>query len=1083
MPGISLADWDTVADLIEAALERDPDDRHEYVRQACAGDQARMAMAERLLVSAEAAATFFELPAAVRVSDLLSGAIFAPRTSAPILEATESERAAGLPSREEVYEGRLLGPYRLLRRLGRGGMGEVVLAEDARLDRPVAIKLLPPWLAGDERARKRLVREARVVSALDHPSIATVYDIGETEDGRPFIAMAYYAGRTLRERLRDGALAIEEAIHIATRLADALGAAHARGITHRDLKPENVILTPEGGVKLLDFGIARMLGSTGTGTFAAGTVAYMSPEQTRGHGDARSDVWSLGVVLYEMLAGSRPFVADGAEALIHAIRHDGAPAVREVRPETPAPIAELIQRCLAKDPAARPVTALEVAASLTDPGSARTISSSARSRTSPFTRRRIALLAILGTAVAAGLLLLRPGPRASVEGARTIAVLPLVPVRDDSALSRLGRELAVTLAARLDGAGAIRTVDPLTILSRVNQIGGSAARVATELGAGSAVDGTLMRTDVGVRLDMTFREVLAPESGTRFSVIGNADDIAALTDSAALALLREVWRVADVPAPSPTAITTRSVPALRAYLQGELAMARAEFETAVRAFEAAFQEDSTFWFAYWRSVYPRVYEGTPASPVILDRIWEHRHGFPEPDRLLLESGREPAVSARIATLRTLTERFPNYWPGWQARADHLVHWAPYLGGELADARPALERLLSLQPEDASGWEHLLWIDLLQRDTVGARQRVQRLARFSTPGGRRVNPDQIRYYGLLADLARRNDTFSDESLNEQATFVARYAGSTPALAFGYGLLDLDFPRGQTQLAEAALARSPNPAMAAAMHLGRGLGLAARGGWTDALAALDRWVETASGAAADPTPDAALLAYGFAVVAARLGEIPIEGALARRARALRSAGSSDPEGRAELAWLDGVLAHARADVAGLAVARDSLRRTQSEFKEVLERSLSAFARDLEGESEAAGVELAALEWDGAETQRHHRSGRRHPFLNSVNRLAASRLLLAAGDTLTAHRLLTWSEAVLWNAQRFLDPVNRVLHSHALLARARIEEARGLHEAAGRHYRAFVDRYDRATGPSTAAVNEAVAALGRLSGKPSR
>ncbi len=206
--------------------------------------------------------------------------------------------------------GTQLGPYEIVSQLGQGGMGVVYQATDPRLRRTVAIKLLPPDLTRDETAKQRFLQEAQAASALDHPNICTIFEINETDDGQLYLVMAHYEGETLKERTARGPLELDDAIDIATQVGEGLTKAHAAGIVHRDIKPANLIVTADKTVKILDFGLAKLAGTEGmtqTGT-TVGTVAYMSPEQARGQEvDHRTDIWSLGVVLYEMLAGQPPF--------------------------------------------------------------------------------------------------------------------------------------------------------------------------------------------------------------------------------------------------------------------------------------------------------------------------------------------------------------------------------------------------------------------------------------------------------------------------------------------------------------------------------------------------------------------------------------------------------------------------------------------------------------------------------------------------------------------------------------------------------------------------------------------------------
>jgi eukaryotic-like serine/threonine-protein kinase len=261
--------------------------------------------------------------------------------------------------------GTTVSHYRIISHIGAGGMGTVYMAEDTNLKRRVALKFLTPEAAASPEAAARLLREARAASALDHPHIATIYEIGDHAD-QPFIAMAHYEGETLAARLAHGPLPIPEVVRIVTQVADALDAAHAAGIVHRDLKPSNLMLTTTGQVKVLDFGIAKMeFGETATHLTHAGntvgTAAYMSPEQAGGEAvDARSDLWSFGVVTYEMLAGRLPFQGANSLAIIQAVQTATPTPIRALRPDVASELEEVVRRTLVRRRDRRTITASEV---------------------------------------------------------------------------------------------------------------------------------------------------------------------------------------------------------------------------------------------------------------------------------------------------------------------------------------------------------------------------------------------------------------------------------------------------------------------------------------------------------------------------------------------------------------------------------------------------------------------------------------------------------------------------------------------------------------------------------------------------
>jgi non-specific serine/threonine protein kinase len=342
--------WATVKRLHQAALEQDASTRAAFLDRACAGDAALRREVESLLDYQDVAELFMESPA---------------------LEVTA--RNVGHESSLPLV-GQTLGHYQVESLLGRGGMGEVYLASDPRLERAVALKILPPDLTLDADRMARFSREAKAASALNHPNVATIHDIGESHGVR-FIVMEYVEGRTLAEEIAAGPVAAAEIVEIAVQVADALEAAHAKGITHRDIKPANLMRTSRGQVKVLDFGIAKTAPSEGSAGgdgptisgaqtavgFVIGSVPYMSPEQVLGRAvDRRSDLFSLGVALYEMATGRPPFAGATPIETMDRILHAQPEAISRINPDVPAALQRLIGTCLEKDAARRYQTAREL---------------------------------------------------------------------------------------------------------------------------------------------------------------------------------------------------------------------------------------------------------------------------------------------------------------------------------------------------------------------------------------------------------------------------------------------------------------------------------------------------------------------------------------------------------------------------------------------------------------------------------------------------------------------------------------------------------------------------------------------------
>jgi hypothetical protein len=349
--------WKKLDAMFHEAAELQGEARASFLAKVCPDDEQLRGEVERLLAAHEREGSFID---------------------SPIFEEAEG---LTIDDRDESPVGRRIGPYQIISLLGRGGMGEVFLAEDTRLERKVALKALPSALIQNPDRLRRFEREAKAASALNHPNILTIHEIGEA-DGAHYIVSEFVEGETLREQMRREPLSLTAALDVARQVAGALAAAHAAGIVHRDIKPENVMARPDGLVKVLDFGLARFTERPAASSAAdsqaetvsqlsaepgvvMGTVNYMSPEQARGQKvDHRTDIFSLGVMLYEMVAGRRPFDGETAIDAIAAILRTDPPLVNQLRPCLPTEMERIIGQMLAKDRESRYGSAAELRAEL-----------------------------------------------------------------------------------------------------------------------------------------------------------------------------------------------------------------------------------------------------------------------------------------------------------------------------------------------------------------------------------------------------------------------------------------------------------------------------------------------------------------------------------------------------------------------------------------------------------------------------------------------------------------------------------------------------------------------------------------------
>jgi serine/threonine-protein kinase len=621
--------------------------------------------------------------------------------------------------------GTRLGPYEVLGQIGAGGMGEVYQARDTRLDRTVAIKVLPPAMLADGTARARLLREARLASQLNHPHICTVHDVGEA-DGYVYVAMELVEGQSLSAELAGGALSAGQYLRFGSQIADALAHAHAHGVVHRDLKSANVVITPDGRVKVLDFGLAKRLeeheldevtrsrlSMTAPGV-VVGTPAYMAPEQLRGDpADARSDIWALGVVLYEMAAGVRPFRGQTGFSLTSAVLKEAPPPL----PTTvPAEVGATIARCLEKEPGRRYQHAAEVRAALdaTQAGTAAPWAAwryrLARHRSFALATGLVAICGVLAALVALVALDVG-GVRTRLVGrsatAVRLAVLPFENRTGDPEQEYFSDGMTDELIAqlgRLHPSGLL--VIARTSVMRYKNSTAPLDQIARELGVAYVLEGSARREGGRIRISAALIQATNQTQLWADSFERELSGILALQSDVA----REVARKVDValtPDQERRLAGARSVnpEVYESYLRGMFHVAQntpESFEKGMRYLHRAVEIDPAE---------PLAYAGLAAGYVTLG----HGGAIDQPDA--------------FPRARAAAEQALKLQPDMPEAVGILADVALYYEWDWARAESLFERALELNPSVAITQYHYAWyLALFNRldEAIAAHKRARDL---------------------------------------------------------------------------------------------------------------------------------------------------------------------------------------------------------------------------------------------------------------------------------------------------------------------------------------------------------------------
>jgi len=586
--------------------------------------------------------------------------------------------------------GRTISHYKILEELGRGGMGVVYKARDTKLDRTVVLKFLPSDLTRDEEAKARFVQEAKAAAAPNHPRIVTIYEIGEHE-GQTFISMEFVEGESVRDLIDRGPLPLEKALDIVCQVADGLGKAHQAEIVHRDVKPENLLIDRDGRVRILDFGLAKLRGVTKLTTEAStlGTIQYMSPEQARGEDvDHRTDIWSIGVVLFEMITGQRPFKGDYEQAVIYSILNENPEPVTGLRTGVPLELERIILKALGKETGKRYRDADDLLVDLrnlrSEPAPASIRQRSARKR------RPILLAAGLALVVAVVILLgirIQIGRQApAVAQENTLAVMYFDNLADPADSQKLGEIVANLLITDLSESRYVRVVSSQRLYDILKRLGREgvkavdrdvASRVAAEARARWMLLGSILQMEPQTVMTSQLVDVETGEVHASQRIEGAPGErIFSLVDRLTVEVKRDLSLpvAAQAEPDRPVAeVTTHSPEAYRHYLDGVDFFYKVYWSEAQNSLKEALALDSTFAMANLRLGFiETVYGTSPAQGrARISRAVEYSDRVSERERLFIHGvagfiqGDYPRA---VGELRQISERYPSdkeafFWLG------------------------------------------------------------------------------------------------------------------------------------------------------------------------------------------------------------------------------------------------------------------------------------------------------------------------------------------------------------------------------------------------------------------------------------
>ncbi len=597
-----LDQWQKVKELFDDALRRSPDERLRFLNENCNGDEDVRREVESLLANSEDAAGFLEKPAVGEVAEAIAG------------------------NGEKLSVSQSLSHYKIIKLLGAGGMGEVYLAEDTRLRRQVALKILPDYSRGNQQHLQRFLREAQAASALNHPHICTIYEINDDGDV-PFITMEYVVGETLDKKIKTQ-FEPNQILDIALQVADALAEAHAHGIVHRDIKPANIIVTPRGQAKVLDFGLAKKIVAESEDEtqqiisqagMIIGTASYMSPEQARGKEiDARSDIFSFGIVLYEMITGKPPFAGENAIDIITAILHKEPAPLHQLMPEVSPDLERITNKALRKDREERYQTMKDLLIDLKDikqelesqnklertaeiENQKSEIKKHQKLQTTNRRTSRFWLIAVF-SAFITGLSLLsfyawRGNEKTAAAPIKTVAVLPFKSLVTEKRDEILELGMADALISKL-GSGEEITVRPLSAVRRYNSVEQDSLIAGRELETESVLDGTIQTSGERIRVSAKLlrtsdgKQLWTEQFDEKFTDIFAVQD--SISERVATALK---IRFANQEKKRPT----ENVEAYQLYMKGRyhaLNLTRAEGGKSIDYFQQAIKIDPNYALAY-----------------------------------------------------------------------------------------------------------------------------------------------------------------------------------------------------------------------------------------------------------------------------------------------------------------------------------------------------------------------------------------------------------------------------------------------------------------------------------------------------